>query len=111
MVFHPLDHFCGPLLGMLQQVYVSPVLKTPHLDAVLHVRFLQCRAEGQDHLLQPVGHAPFDTAQDTVGFLGCEGTFLAHVQLPIHKDPQVLFGRTMLSPFNPFILLSPSLYW
>ena len=34
-LFHPLDHFCGPPLDMLQQVRVSPVLLTPHLDAEL----------------------------------------------------------------------------
>jgi len=42
-VFHPLDHFCGPLLDVLKQVCVSPVLRTPHLDAVLQVRPHQCR--------------------------------------------------------------------
>jgi len=36
-VFHPLDHFRGPPLGMIQQVHVSPVLRTPRLDAVLQV--------------------------------------------------------------------------
>ena len=36
----------------------------------------QHRAEGQD----PLPYL-FDAAQDTVGFLGCEGTLLAHVQL------------------------------
>ena len=40
-----------------------------------------------------------DAVQDTVGFLGCEGTLLAHVQLPIHQYPQVLFGRAVLHPF------------
>ena len=38
VVFHPWDHFCGPLLVTPQQVYVSPVLRTPHLDAVLTVQ-------------------------------------------------------------------------
>ena len=57
---------------MFQQVHVSPVLRSPHLDAVLQVRSYQCRAEGQDHLPRPTGHAAFDAAQVTVGFLGCE---------------------------------------
>jgi len=30
-----------------------------------------------DHLPLPANHAAFDTAQDTVGFLGCEDTILA----------------------------------
>ena len=37
-VFHPWAHFCGPPLDALQQLHVSPVLSTPHLDAVLQVR-------------------------------------------------------------------------
>ena len=53
-------------------------------------------AEGQDHLPSPAGRIPFDAAQDKVGFLGCEGTLLAHVQLATHQYPQVLFG--LISP-------------
>ena len=44
-VFHPWDHFCGPPLDVLQQVHISPVLRTPHLDAVLQVRPHRCRVE------------------------------------------------------------------
>lgn len=43
----------------------------------------------------------FDAAQDTVGLLGCEGTLLAHVQLPIHQYPRIFFGRELLNPFIP----------
>jgi len=50
MVFHPLDHFCGPILDTLQQVYVPPVLRTPHLDTVLQLRSHQREVERQDHL-------------------------------------------------------------
>ena len=35
---------------VLQQVHVSPVLRTPYLDPVLQVRSQQYRTEGQDHL-------------------------------------------------------------
>ena len=45
------------------------------------------------------GHTSFGAAQDTVGFLGCEGIVLAHIQLPIHQYTQVLFGRAVLYPF------------
>ena len=62
----------------------------------------QWRVEGQDH---PAGHAAFDAAQDTVGFLGCEVTLLAYVQLPIHQYPQVLFSRAALNPFIPQLVL------
>ena len=37
-VLHPLDHFCGPPL-----VYVSPLLRTPHLDIVQVKPHLQCK--------------------------------------------------------------------
>ena len=30
-LFHPWDHFCGPPLDVLQQVHISPLLRTPHL--------------------------------------------------------------------------------
>ena len=49
-VFQTLDHFCGSPLDVLQQVHVSPLLRTLHLDAVLQVRPHQCSAEEQDHL-------------------------------------------------------------
>ena len=66
---------------MPHQVHVSPVLSTSHL--VLQIRSHQCRVEGQNHLPQPADHDSFGAAQDTVGFLGCKGTLLAHVQLAI----------------------------
>jgi len=43
------------------------------MHAVLQVRSHQCRAEGQDYLPGPAGHASLDAAQDTVGFLDCKG--------------------------------------
>ena len=106
-VFHPLGHFCGPLLDVLQQVYIylSSLMRTPLLDAVLHVRPHQCIPEGQDHLPRLAGHTYFDAAQDMIGFLGCEGTVLAHVQLPIHQYPQVVFCKAALNPFIPQLAL------
>ncbi|KAK4830182.1 hypothetical protein QYF61_008973 [Mycteria americana] len=79
-VLQPSDHFCGPALDPLQQVCVFPVLRTPELDAAL---------------------------QDTVGFLGCECTLLAHVQLFIHQYPQVLLHRAALNPFISQPVLIP----
>ncbi|KAK4825368.1 hypothetical protein QYF61_027121 [Mycteria americana] len=73
---HPSNHFCGPPLDPLQQVYVFPVLETPELDTVL---------------------------QGTVGFLGFERTLSAHVQLFIQQYSQVLLCR---ATFNPFIFQS-----
>ena len=45
-VFHPMDHFCGLSLDAVQQVCASPVLRTPHLDTVLQLRFHQSREAG-----------------------------------------------------------------
>ena len=58
-----LGSICGPPLDTLQQVHVSPELRTPHPDTVLQVRAHQCRVEGQDHLPRP-GHTSFDVSQD-----------------------------------------------
>ncbi|KAK4825246.1 hypothetical protein QYF61_025645, partial [Mycteria americana] len=100
-VFHPSDPLCGPPLDPLQQVHVFPVLRTPELNTVLQVGSHQSGVEGQNPLIQPAGHTPFDAAQDTVGLLGCERTLLAHVHLFIHQYPQVLLRRAALSPFIP----------
>ena len=91
---------------MLQQVHVSPVVSTSHLDTVLQVRPHQRRVEGQDHLPQPAGHASFEAVHDTVGFLGCKGTMLADVQPAIHQYSQVFFSKAALSPFIPKLVLA-----
>ncbi|KAK4822238.1 hypothetical protein QYF61_011879 [Mycteria americana] len=39
-------------------------------------------------------------AQDTVDFLGCKHTLLAHVQLFVHQYPQVLLLRAALNPLS-----------
>ena len=61
----------------------------------------QSRVEGQNHLPRPAGHASSDAAQDTDGFLGCECTLVAHVQLFIHQYSEVLLHRAALNPFIP----------
>ena len=100
-----MDHFCGPPLDALPQVHISPVLRAPHLETVLQVRLHQRRAKGQNHLPHTASHASLDADQGTVGFLGCEGTLLAQIQLHIHQYPQVLFGRAVLSPVIPQLVL------
>ena len=67
-VFHPLDSFFVALVWICSNRYFSPVLRTPHLDAVLQVRPYQCRVEGHAYLSWPVGNSSFCAAQDTVGF-------------------------------------------
>ena len=65
------------------------------------------RVDGQDHLPHPAGHTfCFDAAQDVVGFRGCEGTLLAHIQLAIHQYSQILFSRAVLNPYlSQFVLV------
>jgi len=53
----------------------------------------------KDHFPQPAGHASSDAAWDTVGFVGCEGTLLDHIQVAIHQYSQALFSRDMLNSF------------
>jgi len=67
----------------------------------------QTGAEGQNSVPRPAGHTCFDAAEDTVGFLGCEHTLMAHVQLFIHQYPQVLLSRPALNPFLPQPVLMP----
>ena len=62
-------------------------------------------AEEQDHLPHPAYHTTFDAAQYMVGFLGCEGTLLAHVQLAIHQYSQVFFSRAVLYRVLPQLVL------
>jgi len=70
-------------------------------------RWVLTRAEGQNHLPQPAGHASLDAAQGTVGFPGCEHILLAHVQLFFQQYPQVLLSRAALNTFIPQPVLIP----
>ncbi|KAK4822002.1 hypothetical protein QYF61_006616 [Mycteria americana] len=70
-LLQPSDHLRGPPLDLLQQVHVLLMLGAPELNAVL---------------------------QDTVGFLGCKHTLLAHVELLINQHPQMLLLRAALNP-------------
>ena len=63
---------------------------------------------GQDHLPWPAGCASFDATQDTVGFLGCKSTFLAHIKNIWHilTEFRPLFPTTvsacpLVPPFKP----------
>ena len=69
---------------MLLQVCAPPVLMTPHLNTVLQVSSHQHRAEVEDHHPWPAGHTSFDSARDTLGFLGCKGVCIS-------REPRLLF--------------------
>ena len=81
------------------------------LDTVLQVGSHQSEVEGQNHLPRPAGHTSFDAAQDAIGFLGCECTLPAHVQLLTHQYPQAPLCRAALSPLiaQPVLVLGIAL--
>ena len=85
--FHPCHHFCVPPLDTaLQQLHVSPALRTPPVDAVLQVRCHSAQQRGRSTSL-PAARAALAAAQGPLGFLCCQGTLLAHVQLPPTSSP------------------------
>ncbi|KAK4818029.1 hypothetical protein QYF61_004153 [Mycteria americana] len=99
-VLQPSGHLRSPPLDSSQQVHVLLMLGAAELNTILQVGSHESGVEGENHLLQPAGHASFDAAQDTVGFLGCKRTLLGHVELLISQHPQVLLLRAALNPFS-----------
>ncbi|XP_009069274.1 PREDICTED: brain-specific angiogenesis inhibitor 3-like, partial [Acanthisitta chloris] len=94
-------------LDALKQVHIFSVLGTPELDAILQVGSQKNKAEGWNPLPRPAGHAIYEAAQETLGFLGCKHTLLAQVQLLIPQHPQVLLVRVPLNQFFPQPVLMP----
>ena len=76
------------------------MLGAPDLDAGLQVGSHESAVKGQNPLHRPAGHAALDAAQDMVGFLGCQRTSPAGVELLIHHHPQVLLLRAALEPLS-----------
>jgi len=76
-----------------------------------HSRWGCTRAEWQNHLPRPVGHASFDVNKDTVGLLGCERTLSAQVRLFFYQSPRALLGQAALnhSITQPVLLLGVAL--
>ncbi|CAM9952029.1 unnamed protein product, partial [Bubo scandiacus] len=74
------------------------MLEAPELNTGLHVGSHKSGVEEENHLPRPAGDTSLDAAQDTVGFLGCECTLLAHTQFSIHYYSQVLLSRAALNP-------------
>ena len=94
-VLHPLNRLRGPPLDELQQLHVSPVLRTPHLDAALQVSS-HSTAHSRGAGSPPFPCWPHCLDQDT-GFLVCKGTLLAHVQLLPHTSMPKSFLLRLLS--------------
>ena len=59
----------------------------------------QGRAESEDHLPCPAGHALSNPSQDPIGLLGHKGTLRAHGQPAVLQDP---WGPTPQSSFPAF---------
>ena len=70
------------------------------MDVILQVASHESRAEGQNHLPQPAGHASLDATQDTVGLLVCPCTLPAHVESFINQHRQILLLRAAVKPFS-----------
>ena len=94
VVLQPSDNLCGLPLDLLQQLSTPPVLGAPGVVTVLQMGPHEDRIEGDNPLPLPAGQPSFDAAQGVVGRPGCKCTLLAHVQLSVHQDPQVLPHRT-----------------
>jgi len=64
------------------------------------------RVEGEDRLPLSDGPPSLDAAQDTLGFLGCKRTLLAHIELLVHQNPQVLCRAELREFFSWSALVS-----
>ena len=103
-VLQPTDIFVGPPVNLIQLPQFC-VMGTPGLDIVLQMRPHEGRVERDNHLPLLAGHPFFDVSQDTDGLLGSKYMLLAHDQLFIHQDSQVLPGRAALNECHGFMIL------
>ena len=78
------------------------MLGAPGLDAVLQMGPQKSQVEGDNHLPLPAGHPFFNAAQNTVGFLGCKHTQLAHAQCIIY------YPRYLYKPGEDLLESSPA---
>jgi len=97
-VLQPSDHLSGPHLGAHQELRILPVLGATALDAVLQMGSHRSRVERDNPLPLPADHPSVDAAQNTVGFLGCKSTLLAHAQLFIIRIPIYMVLLVSTSP-------------
>ena len=75
------------------------MLRTPHVDTVLQVR--SHSAEQRVRITSLAMLATLLLMQLSVGFLGCEGTLLAHIQLPPTSTPKsFLAGLCSIPTFS-----------
>ncbi|KAK4826479.1 hypothetical protein QYF61_009475 [Mycteria americana] len=101
LVLQTLHQLHCPSLDTPQHLNVSLVVRGPKLNTAFEVRPHQCRVQGDNHFPSPAGHTVSDTSQDAIGFLGCLGTLLAHIQLAVNQHSQVLFHWAAFQPLFP----------
>ncbi|KAK4815153.1 hypothetical protein QYF61_017594 [Mycteria americana] len=101
LVLQTLPQLRCPSLDTLQPLNVSLGVRGPTLNTAFEVRPHQCRVQGHDHCPSPAGHTIPDTSQDAIGFLGCLGTLLAHIQAAVNQHPQVLLCQAAFQPLFP----------
>jgi len=75
-----------------QNLDISPMLEAPDLNAVLQMGPHKERAEEDNPPHHPAGHLTSDAAQNTAGLPGYKtagsySVLLAHIPLPIYRDP------------------------
>jgi len=78
------DHPCGPSLDFLQKLYIFPVLRA-QIWTQYSMGPHKGRVKGNNHIPVPAGHSSVHATWDTVGFLSCKCTLLAHVKFFTHQ--------------------------
>ncbi|KAK4815896.1 hypothetical protein QYF61_009947 [Mycteria americana] len=101
LVLQTLHQLRCPSLDTLQHLNVSLVVRGPTLNTAFEVWPHQCRVQGHDHFPSPAGHTISDTSQDAIGLRGHLGTLLAHIQLAVDQQPQVLLCWAAFQPLFP----------
>ncbi|KAK4829830.1 hypothetical protein QYF61_006840 [Mycteria americana] len=85
----------------LQGDLIAAPMRGPKLNTGFEVWPHQCQVQGHDHFPTPAGHRIPDTSQDAIGFLGCLGTLLAHIQVAVNQHPEVLLCQAAFQPLFP----------
>lgn len=85
------NHFCSPSLDSPQYVQVSSVLVSPELDPAHQVCLTRAKQKGR--IFSLTSDTTPSSAWEAVGFLCCEGSFLALGEPGIHQDPQGFFCK------------------
>lgn len=89
--FQSFHHLVGPLLDSFQYGHVSLLLGSHRTGHSPPGTALPMPIRGEGSPLLTAGYTLPNTTQDTISFLSGKGSLLAHVQLSVQQEPQVLF--------------------